>query len=88
MSCCSCFAACSDNDLYSDSSRKTCWQFTNHSLTSQNVVNLLHPHSKTDKIFCQSVFVKGETEAHDGAGAYLDVTHLPDSLASVCHDGT
>lgn len=59
MSCCSCFAACSDNDLYSDSSRKTCWQFTNYSLTSQNVVNLLHPHSKTDKIFCQSVFVKG-----------------------------
>lgn len=40
---------------------------------------------------CQSVFVRGEMEAHDSAGAYLDVTHFPrfpESLASVCHDST
>lgn len=62
MSRCSCFAVCSDNDLYSDSrrekEREKCWPFTAYSLTSQNAVNLLQPHLKTDKMFCQSVFVR------------------------------
>lgn len=43
--------------------REKCWPFTAYSLTSQNAVNLLQPHSKTDKMFCQSAFVRRGSRA-------------------------
>lgn len=71
--------------------KKKRWPFTDYSLTSQNVVNLQLSCSKTDKMICQSTFVRGEAEQQDKAGGYLDVTlfhRIPESLASVCDDST